>query len=100
MKATTLTAVFAMTTVLVICHPVMADDNYTVSPGNQDTTYKSGQEKERPNTSDTTKPPKDDDSHDRSENDAGHGKSDTKDVLIDQSTWKNRDKPAFIPPTR
>ena len=78
-----------------------ADDKYTVDSGNQASTLKNqgGQQ----NAKESKSGPKNDDSHDRSETDAGHGRSDQStgskgDVLIDQSTYKNRDKPVYIPP--
>ena len=71
-------------------------DNYDVDSGKQDSTYKNKDGKKPPDDSSKNKPRKDNDSHDRSENDAGHSRNTDQstgssgDVLIDQSTYKNR----------
>lgn len=63
----------------------MEDDDYSVSSGNQETTYKDEDGlKSEPET------PEPDDSYDRSEHDGGHLPTDDDDVLIDQSTYKDR----------
>jgi len=73
----------------------VAAGDYDVDSGNQATTYKS-QNGQKSSDDSSNRSHKDDDSHDRSENDAGHSKntdqsaSATGDVLIDQSTYKNR----------